>query len=190
MKSLCVVVFLSLGVFRTCPAGVIFDLRDQAAVFDGKTSALFSMGGIEASFIANGGDLNSNVGQFGINAAGGADDADAVDSGESLSVSFDQDVFLTRLDLEDFTGSEQIDLTIGLHAPVTLINGDTDDVFTFASNHFVAQGQSVLFEPSNGDFGIATFTVAAVPEPHTFCVTLMAILAFLGPASRRRPASY
>lgn len=189
MKSLCVVVCLCLGVVRACPAGVIFDLRGQAAVFDGKTSALFSVGGIEASFVASGGDLNSNAGQFGINAAGSGDDADAIDPGESLSVSFNQDVFLTRLDLEDFTGSEQMNLTIGLNSTVTLNNSDTDDVFTFGSNHFVAQGQSVLFEPSIGDFGIATFTVAAVPEPRTFCVTLLVILAFLGPAFRRNRAS-
>lgn len=168
-------------------AGVIFDLRDQGTLFDNKVSESFTVGGITATLTASGGDLNSNLSQFGINAVGAGDDADAIESGESLTVTFDQDLFLTALDLQDFTGAEQMQLTIGANSVQTLSNSTTADVFTFSSANFLAQGESLLFAPSSGDFGIATFTVAAVPEPVCSAgLVFAAVLLAIGRTRRQR----
>lgn len=129
--------------------------------------------GINATFVANQGDLNVTGSGFGINSPGIGDitnQFDDTNGTEFITVSFDMDVILTGLQLSSFTTSETASLSInGVTQTLTGLNAG-NDVYSFTSGNFLSTGQTLVLAVDDGDsfsFDNITVHAAAVPEPMT-----------------------
>jgi hypothetical protein len=139
--------------------------------------------GLTATFTSNSGVFGSTGASFGIV-------NNLIDSGESFTVSFDQDVSLTQIDFANFNNTaDALNLTIGAFPVIAADGTQTDDVFDIAVNNSLSAGQTILFEgvgTGNG-VGITNFTVdtvTAVPEPSSLAILGMVVAG--GLITRRR----
>ena len=179
--------------FVTTP--VLEDLRigdDQLTIsVIGLTGAgTFNLNGGTSGTLGFG--INSNGSMFGFD---NSFDFDAAPFNESVTFAFNQDLFITAIDLNGslLTGGS---LNESFEVGGVEIGGNIDpnDIFDFTADPdrpeglFVAAGDGVLFRPIVGSGNIASLTVQiappAVPEPST--AVLLVSLGMIGVARRRR----
>ena len=135
-------------------------------------------------------------GGLGINSGSGAPATDLPTNfdfalNESVTFAFNQDLFITEVDLNDSLIPNFNELfEVG---GVEIDGSNSGDIFSFINPDrpeglFVAAGDGVLFRALNGDGNIASLTVQiappAVPEPST--AVLLVSLGMIGVARRRR----
>ena len=134
----------------------------------------------------------SNTLGFGINSGGFGDGSTAFDAdfGESVVFSFSQSLFIEEIDLQslDGFGGATDEFRVG---NVFITDDDTpsSDSFSFinADNPnglFLAAGQTLLLEATDGAVALQSLTVQVIPEPSSM-LGLMA-LAGLVALKRRR----
>ena len=140
-------------------------------------------------------EFNGTASAFGINTTGGGDDSDRIEDefGETISFTFNQDIGLHEVDLENITNDEIITVTIGGDT-FSIDNANTSggDVFDFG-DFAVSAGTAISFavssetNVSNG-FGFQGIVVHvdAVPEPGSLAIVGLGSLFFLGRRRRRQ----
>ena len=142
-----------------------FDLRGVLGTeLEGSLSSSVSAGGITATLTANSGVLNQSSIGFGVNAAGGGDDAARLDGdvlAETITLTFNIDVLLDQLQLSVLSDDEEGSLSIAGGSPISLVNtGSGDDEYNFNTNNAVLTTQSVLLAWVSGNgFSFDDFTV-------------------------------
>lgn len=153
-------------------ADVVFDFYTNANLYgaldEQQGPVDFTIDGVTATFTAVGGVMNRTNSGFGINADGSADTTYALDSGEALQVSFDQDVIITALDFRNFENGETMNVTIkDATNPVeynALSNQTTDSIDGLSWS--VSAGDTVDFAVAGDANAIALDSITvAVPEP-------------------------
>lgn len=169
-----------------------FDLGGalDGLAIDGAASDSLTVDGLTATLSANIGVLWATSGNFGINAPGGADAPDLLDAdsgtSEFITITFDKPVTFTQLSLGLFSGTETVDLTLGLNPVVTrTATSAATDVYDFTSGNFpmgnlLAPGQSLIVGHGTGNgFSLEGFQVNTVPEPSSLSLALPALIAGL-----------
>lgn len=153
-------------------ADVVFDFYTTANLYgaldEQQGPVDFTIDGVTATFTAVGGVMNRTNSGFGINADGSADTTYALDYGEALQVSFDQDVIITALDFRNFDDGETMNVTIeDATNPVeynALSNQTTDSIDGLSWS--VTAGDTVDFAVAGDANAIALDSITvAVPEP-------------------------
>ena len=152
------------------------------------TGTLVDGSGLTVTFTTGSGNFDATATSLGVDATGNANE---VEPGESFSITFNQDVFLTQIDFSSFNNTtDALDLTIGANPTIAADGTQAGDIFNISTNNFVAAGQTVQFVgvgTGNG-VGILNFTVetvTAVPEPSSLAV-LGALACGIGVRRRRR----
>ena len=176
-------------------APITFDLRDPTIeLIDEVNSFSLTLDGLTATLQAspqtyNGtvAVLNQTSSSFGINvlntSCGSLEDSAQVDGGcggESLQISFDQDVLLNSLRLSSFGTADEGLVTIDDTTEVSLLNTglhSLSNVYLFAGDVW-----TIGYVKGNG-FSVDNFTVTSVPEPAS--LLLLTVGAF-GVALTRR----
>ncbi len=142
-----------------------FDLRGALGVeLEGAISGSISVGGITATLTANSGVLNQSSIGFGVNATGAGDDAARLDGdvlAETITLSFNTDVFLDQIQLSVLSDSEEGSLSIAGDAPISLLDtGAGDDEYNFNTNNTVLTTESIVLAWVSGNgFSFDDFTV-------------------------------
>ncbi len=143
-----------------------FDLRGVLGTeLEGSLSGSTTVGGITATLTANSGVLNQSSIGFGVNAIAGADDAARLDGdvlAETITLTFNIDVFLDQLQLSVLSEDEEGSLTIAGGTPVSLVDtGGGADEFDFNSNNTVLTTESIVLAWVSGNgFSFDDFTVS------------------------------
>lgn len=184
-----------LFAMLSCPASagtILFNLRDTAVIepLDEAASFMLTKSGVTATLTASAGELNVTTSGFGVNYPGPGDDTDALDGAlglESVSVTFDVDVYFESLTLSIFSPGETATLNIASFPTVPLSDtGSGADVFSFSSNNLVSAGQAVVLAHESGNgFSFDSFSVSTVPEPSSAAIILGGILIGVIPRRRR-----
>jgi hypothetical protein len=169
-----------------------FDLGENldGLAIDGAASGALTVNGLTATLTANIGVLWATSNNFGINAPGGADEPDLLDAdsgtSEFITITFDKPVTFTQLSLGLFSGTETVDLTLGLNPVVTrTATSAATDVYDFSSDSFpmgnmLTAGQSLIVGHGTGNgFSLEGFQVNTVPEPSSLSLALPALIAGL-----------
>ena len=135
--------------------------------------------------------LNANGSSFGLNAPTptmGSENASRfdVDTDESLTISFNQDVTIVNADFNSFTGDETFSFG---GVTITETELDNSNIFTFADGGlFVPANTGILLAPggpAGSSVGLNTIEIAtAVPEPTA--LLLFAMGSGIMMARRRR----
>ena len=152
----------------------------------------------------NGGQINASGNNFGVNSDGGGDSATRLDEDfdESITISFNRDLFLTNISFNGLSGTgEQFlvnDILIGQ-------DGDVGTDFNFSGSSatgtdltgglggsegiFFAAGDTITFAPSGAgaEVGVRDIRVhvpPAVPEPGS--LALLGLLGGVAAIRRRR----
>jgi len=141
-----------------------FDLFGaQGAELEGALSNSTTVGGITATLTANSGTLNQTTNRFGVNATGSGDDPDTLDDGEgaeSITITFNVDVFLDQIQLSVFSVGEQGSILIAGGTPTPLAGmPQGDDEFDF-SNAVLTSQSIVLSWVSGNGFSFDDFSVS------------------------------
>jgi hypothetical protein len=193
----------------TVTHGLTVDLRAQAIEsLDGAQTLVLEFTGIAATITAAGGVTNRTRSGFGVNAPGGADDADAIDGGagaEAISVQFSEQVRLVAIALSGFGRNDVAELALDqLVLPVTesgLVTSalSTPDTRSLAVRHIRGNGFSLdriefdRIELGRTEFDpieapgpvIAPTGPVAAPAPGVATLSLLGFTLVLG-AHRRR----
>ena len=170
---------LIAGLSAPALSAVTYDFTGKGGLFDGETSVdvplTDSVTGLSTTMTveASGGTLNSNSGDFGVNAPGSGDTTDVIEDGEAIDLTFDSDIELNSIDFGGI-GSDLADgatLTIGtftidLFTNVSGFNGNTD-VYTPATHIAITAGTPINLQvaSSTADFDLETIDISVVPEP-------------------------
>ena len=178
------------------------DLRAEAIeALDGAQTLVLDFTDITATITASGGVTNRTRSGFGVNAPGGADDADAIDGGagaEAISVKFSEQVHLVAIALSGFGRNDVAELALdervlpvtdsGLNA-ATLSNPITRSL---ALRHIGGNGFSldrIEFDRvvTAAGAGIRADAVAA-PAPGVAALSLLGFTLVLGACRGRGPS--
>lgn len=166
-------------------AAVTYSFEGQGATFDGLTSASVALVDGSTSFnmlvSSLGGNLNSNASGLGVG------DANVDGTAESISISFNTDVFFNFIDLGGVGGdlADGANFTIG-GSSIDLFTGEPDfngstDVYTPTSPISLSAGDSIVLTGSSTTsiFDLDGINVTAVPEPSTALLGAIGVLALL-----------
>jgi len=166
--------FLSLGMLAANVAllptqAAFFDLRGPQGVdVDGLASGSTTVGGITATLTANSGELNQSGNGFGVNTLPGAgDDPDALDGvlgTETITLTFNVNVFLDQIQLSVLSAGEEGSIAIAGGVPISLTDtGVGNDEFNFNSNNTVLTSESIVLSWVSGNgFSFDDFTVSLI----------------------------
>lgn len=131
--------------------------------------------------------LNANNGYFGINSTLSGEREDAFDVGEAMSLAFDQDVRITRIDFNLFDAGETFEIRVGGDDPLLIGFGDlsnqASDYLDFSEGLFIAKDTEVAFSATAGSIGLDSIDVAVIPEP---AVAGLIVAAGMGMLATRR----
>ncbi|MBC8207188.1 MAG: PEP-CTERM sorting domain-containing protein [Kiritimatiellales bacterium] len=171
MKKLFIGVVVLMGGMAY--ADLLYDFTDKGGTFDGQTSVVIPLTDGAISFnmtvSGSGGNLNSNLGNFGI----GDDQIDG--TSESITLTFSKPIDFKAIEFGSMVGgiSDGANLTVAgsaidLYTGVSGFDG-TPDIYTPASPIRVNVGQSIVITGSSetSSFDLENMTFEAVPEPAT-----------------------
>ncbi|MGJ8651997.1 MAG: PEP-CTERM sorting domain-containing protein [Opitutaceae bacterium] len=200
MEKFTILFFAAFSFSTTCVnAALDYDFTDKGGIFDGLTTqnVLLSDSGTgfntTMTVLAAGGNLNSNLGDFGVDGSEAGETNDWIDGTiESITLTFTDNI---ELNLIEFGGvgtgiSDGVSLTIGasalnLFTGVSGFSGDSD-IYTPESPIALSSGQSIIITGSSATsgFDLENFNITVVPEPGTYA--LLAGISVLGFVILRR----
>jgi hypothetical protein len=162
--------------FRNTTSGAGVDL-------DNLSTGSSTVGGLTLTMtLFPGGLFNQTGSAFGINAPGGSDASDELDSGEGFTFSFSQDVTITSISVSSFGSGNSGTLSFNGGSSIGSV---TSTGLTVINSSVISSGTTLRFESSSGAFSLDSIAVSAIPEPSAY-----AFLAGMGglvlAASRRR----
>lgn len=174
---------------------ITFNLLDTTATAQIE-SGILTRSGVTATLTphVNGGSgsLHQLATGFGVDALGSGDNThelDDVRGVESISITFDADVFFAALKLSDFGNDDHALLKIVGSAELNLDNS-SGNAFAFSANNLVLAGETVVlkFGAGNG-FSFDSFTVetiqrSTVPDFLPFTFTACFLFSFLAIAHK------
>jgi len=111
--------------------------------------------------------------------------------GESIVISFDQDVTLDLIDFASLSADDSFDIIVGGGSTFNFVDGTASDIFIDPlAGTLLTAGQTLTLVAGgteDGNVRIADFAVsiAAIPEPNS-AFALLAIAGVLGGKRRRR----
>ncbi len=160
-------VAVASGLAPLAAEAVFFDLRGaQGLALDEVFSGSTTVGGITATLTAIAGELNQSGDGFGVNfLPGSGDDPDALDGDifpESITITFNVNVFLNQIQLSKLSAGEEGAITIAGGTPISLVDtGVGDDEFNFNSANSVLTSESIVLSWVSGNgFSFDDFTVS------------------------------
>lgn len=130
--------------------------------------------------------INTTTSSLGINADGAGDDTDALDAGETLFLSFSQDVRINQIDFNVFDAGESLSLAVNGVTPFDIAYDDLDnkssDVYSMSLE--VPASAQIQFAAGAGSvIGLDGIDITVIPEPAT---TGLIALGGLGLLAARR----
>ena len=180
-------ILLSITLLTLTASGeVIFDLFNDDTLYnqlEGQAGPVsYANNGISATFTSPGGTMHRTTsGGFGIDAIGSDDTTFAIDSGESLQISFDQDITITGLDFRNFESGESINIIIGSTTnkltEMELDNRTSD--YEENLSWQVSSTSSIRFEVIGSTDAIAIDSITVIPEPATAGLLVLSGIATL-----------
>lgn len=122
--------------------------------------------------------LNANAGDFGVDSLFSGEVNDRFDHGETVFMSFDKDVGITKLDFSDFDSGETFNFIIGsvtnavAHADLSNKTSDYIENFTWT----VSAGETIRLEVDGvGDsLSLDSLDMTIIPEPATVGLLVLA----------------
>ncbi|NOY29374.1 MAG: PEP-CTERM sorting domain-containing protein [Planctomycetes bacterium] len=163
--------FLSLGMLAAnvalLPAeAAFFNLRGPQGVdVDGMAFGSTTVGGIIATLTASSGMLNQSGNGFGVNNLPGAgDDPDVLDGvlgTETITLTFNVDVFLDQIQLSVLSAGEEGSIAIAGGIPISLTDtGVGNDEYNFNTGNSVLTSESIVLSWVSGNgFSFDDFSV-------------------------------
>ena len=126
--------------------------------------------------------INATAGSLGINADGSADTTDAFEDGESLILSFNQDIRINRFDFNRFDFGETFFVSVGGASDIIINYADLNNKISdlLDTNVVVFANTEIVFSTSGSHvIGLDGLGVEVIPEPAVIGLMGLAGLGFL-----------